>query len=120
MSGARTPARLSTAGKHLWRATVDEHELRPDELLLLEKACRTADDLGRLEVAMAREPLTTTGSTGQVRAHPLLAEIRGMRQLLAALLKQLAVPDNEADSAVSSTTSRARAAARARWGQRGA
>lgn len=124
MSVPRAPQRLSAAGRRLWRETVDEHELRPDELLLLEKACRTADDLDRLEEAMAVEPLTTTGSTGQVRAHPLLAEIRGMRQLLAALLRQLAVPDAEEPGAVgtvvSSTTSRARTAARARWEKRGA
>ena len=92
MVKARTPAGLQSAGRRLWRAVVDEFELEAVELVLLEKACRTADDCARLDEAVAAAPLTVEGSMGQVREHPLLAQSRQTRALLAALLKQLNLP----------------------------
>jgi len=115
----KTPAGLGPAGSRVWRAVVDVYSLRPDEVLVLEKVARTADDLGRIEAAMNDEPLMTVGSQGQPRAHPLLVEIRGLRALLVTLLRQLGLPDavNETRAAerATSRSSNARAAARARW-----
>jgi hypothetical protein len=52
----------------------------------------------------------------QTRAHPLLAELRGMRSLLAALLRQLDLPELQADGAWRSPSSiRKRDAALSRW-----
>lgn len=117
MSKPKTPNGLASPGRRLWLAVVDEYELRADEMLLLEKACRSADDVARLEAELADAPLLTVGSTGQQRANPLLAEVRGMRALLASLLKQLRLPTTETDADTdASTSAKARKAARARWG----
>lgn len=124
MVKVRTPTGLQPAGRRLWLDVSKRYELRADELLLLEKACRTADDCARLDEAVAAAPLTVKGSMGQVREHPLLAQARQTRALLAALLKQLALPDEVEASGggagegerPSSNTVRAMTAARARWG----
>lgn len=79
MTKPKTPHGLAASGRRLWRAVVAEYDLRADELLLLDKACRSADDVARLEAALADAPLLTEGSAGQTRANPLLAELRGMR-----------------------------------------
>ncbi len=115
----RQPKNLAGAGRSLWRSIIDVYELRPDEVRVLEQAARTADLIDALRTQLDHEPLTTAGSMGQVRPNPLLMEIRGQRQLLANLLKQLHLPDEP--GAVSATpTVRAQNAARARWGNRGA
>lgn len=115
----RTPRGLAAGGARLWRDVVAVYELRPDEVVLLEKAARTVDDLAGLEAAMDGEPLTTVGSAGQLRAHPLLAELRGMRLVLSSLVRQLGLPDavsgTRAAEQATSRSSNARAAARARW-----
>jgi hypothetical protein len=63
------------------------------------------------------------GSRGQEVVHPLRAELRSQRALLARLLAQLDVPADDADSGSKwdglSSSSRARKAARARWDNRG-
>ena len=119
----RTPAGLGPDGRRLWRAVVDEFELRADELLLLDKAARTADDCARLDAAVASGPLTVPGSTGQPVAQPLLREARQSRALLGALIRQLGLEDAAAEDAdqgpagrPSTTSDRAIKAARARWG----
>ncbi len=113
----RSPRNLAAAGRSLWRSVVDTYELRPDELLLLEKACRTADESARLDEETRTAPLMVTGSTGQQRHNPLLNEARQTRALLGALLKQLALPDEESRHAATAHNNSARAmtAARARW-----
>lgn len=115
----RTPRRLAGPGRSLWHSVVGAYELRPDELLLLEKACRTADESARLDEETRAAPLMVTGSTGQQRHNPLLNEARQTRALLAALLKQLALPDEAREAAKGRDNStRATNAARARWGTR--
>ena len=118
MSTPRAPANLGADGRRLWRSVLDVYELRADELVLLEKACRTADDSARLDAAVRDSPLLVTGSTGQQRHNPLLNEARQTRALLAALIKQLALPDDDAGAegtTLSPTSQRAMTAARARW-----
>jgi len=116
MSTPRAPANLAADGRRLWRSVLDVYELRADELVLLEKACRTADESARLDAAVRGSPLLVTGSTGQQRHNPLLNEARQTRALLGALLKQLALPDEESRHAATAHTNSAQAmtAARAR------
>ena len=63
---------------------------------MLAEACRTTDELDRLERAVRVLPeLTTTGSTGQLKPHPLLEEVRRDRTLLERLTTALALPDED-------------------------
>lgn len=116
MEVPKAPARLGAGGRRLWREVQTVVVLRHDEAVLLEKACRTLDDLDRLEVALAGASVLTIGSTGQERPNPLFGECRQARALLAALLKQLAIPDPEGEKVKAKGRSeKATRAARARW-----
>jgi hypothetical protein len=95
---------------------VDKYILTASELAMLEQAARTADELDRLERAVRALPaLTTRGSTGQIRPHPLLAEVRAQRQLLERLTTALALPNVDQDQGSSAAQRHARRAAVARW-----
>ena len=115
----RTPRYLGPAGRKLWQDVAWEYELRGDELLLLDKACRTADESARLDDAVRTEPLLVAGAVGQTRQNPLFNEARQTRTVLAALLKQLAVPAFDDVIAAKDRTNSQRAmdASRARWNQ---
>lgn len=123
MSARKAPAGLGTAGRALWRAVTADLaaqglELRPDEAATLEAAARQADTIATLEGALKDAPLTVRGSQGQEVAHPLLAEVRLGRALLAQLLARLRL--GQLDQAHESPRSRsARKAANARWSKAG-
>lgn len=72
---------------------VSGYEMRPDEFVLLETACRTMDRIAELDRALEGQPLVVQGSMGQEREHPLLAETRLQRALLNRTLAQLSLPD---------------------------
>jgi hypothetical protein len=90
---------------------VSAYELRADELILLENACKTIDLIDNLEAGMTGQPLTTRGSMGQEREHPLLSEARQQRGLLRQILAQLKLPDEGAGAEVNQH----RAAGMSRW-----
>jgi hypothetical protein len=121
---ARPPAALKAAGKRLWKDVTSGLTLRPDELAILAEAGKVADQIAALERAVARGTTLVPGSTGQPRLNPAIGELRLQRQALAALLARLDIPEDtglprgEWDGISAST--RARMAARRRWGQRGA
>lgn len=121
----KAPAGLAARGKRLWTSTVDTFVLRDDELVILTQLCRTVDLLDRLEVEVRKVPLTITGSKGQERLHPVLAEVRAQRLAAADLCRRLGL-DDVADSGddgkplPTPKQVRARNAAQARWGHRGA
>lgn len=91
---APPPPGLGAAGSILWAEIAGKYDFRLDELRLLESACRTTDDLERLQAALSGQPVMVPGSQGQQRANPLFTEIRGHRTLLAKLLGQLGLPDD--------------------------
>ena len=113
MATMRPPAGLGKAGASIWRSVTARYELREDELLTLEDACRTSDMLSALESAWADDgsPMTTKGSMGQLVIHPLIGEIRAQRAARNALWRQLKLPD---DGAVA-PPNQAREAAQASW-----
>jgi hypothetical protein len=114
----RAPTRFGKAGKRLWTAVTDGLTFRPDELAVLESACRTADQVAGLEATLAGAPTMIAGSTGQLVLHPAIAELRLQRQLLASLLGRLDVPEVDAIGSEwenLTNSQRARKAARARW-----
>lgn len=131
MSKPAVPSRLGPEAKALWRDVVNEYELRPDELRVLEDACREVDliEALRKELGVGTGSLLVKGSTGQPVASPLLREIRQHRTALARLLASLRLAadepdegepeDDEDDQAKADRAMSARAAAAARWVGRG-
>jgi len=116
MSAQSLPTGLRAPGKRLWSAVVESFVLNAAELALLEQACRTADELDRLERAVRGLPeLTSTGSTGQLKPHPLLAEVRAHRLLLERLTGALALPDEDEESGLRPGQRHAQRAVNARW-----
>jgi hypothetical protein len=108
----RPPTGLKASGRKLWLAVVGPYVLTPAELQMLAEACRTADELDRLERAVrSLAELTTTGSTGQLRPHPLLEEVRRHRQLLERLTSALNLPDEDQEVGDRGSTKHARRAA---------
>lgn len=106
------PKGLASAGRKLWRATVEQFELRQDELEVLKAACGEADLIARMEEALEDEPLTVTGSQGQIVAHPLVQELRQHRATQAALFRSLKLPDESG-----AVANQQRDAAQSRWAQ---
>jgi phage terminase small subunit len=115
---ARIPAPkgLSLRGRRLWKQVVTAYVMRPDELTVLETACKTLDIVVDLEAAMAGQPLTVKGSMGQERENPLLAEARQQRALLNRSLAQLKLPDLPTAKG-GAKPNQHRAAAQSRWAQ---
>ena len=97
------PASLGDAGRALWRGIRAKWALRPDENRLLLEACRCADEIERLTVALADSDPVVVGSRGQPRPSPLLGELRQHRIVLGRLLAQLGL--KEADAQASSSGS---------------
>jgi hypothetical protein len=113
----RAPAGLGVRGRSFWRSTVDTFDLERDEVELLAEVCRCLDEIDLMRDVLAQQGATVTGSRGQVRPHPLLAEIRSTRLLVARLLGQIGLPDEAGKPSVATPKSaRARHAAASRWG----
>jgi hypothetical protein len=116
----RAPRGLDKAGKELWKSVhaVFDFEDEPGRVAILEQACRTRDEIARLEAAMEGEPYTVLGSARQVQVHPLVSEARFQRKTLAELLSRLGLPDNDDDDEADYRARRraaGRTGARARW-----
>lgn len=112
MSDQTPPSGLKASGRRLWTAVVGPYVLTPAELANLAEACRTADELDRLEKAGRALPeLTTRGSTGQLRPHPLLGEVRAHRQLLERLTTALCLPNVDQEQGATVAQRHARKAA---------
>lgn len=111
------PRGLGTAGRKLWRdiAGSGAYELRPDELRILEDACREADLIDDLIIARKGEPSLIRGSHGGTVINPIITELRQHRATLNSLLKFLSLPDESAGESPRSVS--ARKAAQARWGK---
>lgn len=112
------PAGLSKRANKRWNDIVTAWDLRPDELRILEDACREMDLADALEATLADMPLTLEGSMGQVVVNPVVQEIRQHRTVVASLLKQLKLPDVDvarSQIVADSRSAQARHAARSRW-----
>jgi hypothetical protein len=108
------PANLGSKSKRLWAEINGSYDLRCDELRILEDACREIDLVERLETELRDEPLMVKGSMGQLVASPLVQELRQHRAVVARLLAQLKLPDEDG-RAQESVSNAARKAANARW-----
>ncbi len=111
-----TPAGLGDAGLAFWRDVHRDWELRADQERLLLAACRTLDEIARLEEALSSSETVVPGSKGQVRAHPLVRELRDHRLAFQRLIGAdgIGLTDDEADESRSRSTA-GRQLAGARW-----
>lgn len=118
MSKPKPPKSLGEQGSALWRDVVGKYDLRVDELAVLEAAGRTVDMIGLLtrQWEEAGKPFLTRGSMGQDVIHPLIGELRTQQSALAALFRQLKLPDEAGGEAANQH----RSAAQSRWAQHGA
>ena len=113
------PEALGPAGLKIWSAVVAEYDLRPDELRILEDACREATLIDRLHHELQGAPLLVKGSMGQQVASPLVQEVRQHRATFAQLMARLKLEDLDGSTGAGERAARARSAAQARW-RRGA
>jgi hypothetical protein len=112
----KPPTGLKAPGKQLWAAVATKYVLTPAELEMLGQACRTADELDRLERAVRQlSELTVRGSTGQPKAHPLLEEVRRHRVLLERLTSALCLPNEDEQVGRTPGQKHGQRAIEARW-----
>lgn len=109
------PKDLATRGRAFWSQTLDVFDLSEVEVQLLMECCRLLDECESLREAVDREGTTVLGSTGQVRVHPALGELRQHRLALGRLLAQLDLPDLDGGALKTPTQARGSKAAQARW-----
>lgn len=90
----KPPTTLGSAGRGLWRATLERFELDPPELRMLELACQANDDAA-IARAQLREAgaVTAVGRYGQVVVHPAIGVARAAEASVSRLLGQLHVLD---------------------------
>lgn len=111
------PTKLGKSGRAMWADVTGTYQLRPDELRLLEDACREMDLVDRLVAELDKASLVVEGSMGQPVTNPLVQEIRQHRQVIKSLLAAIKLPDESGEQG--SRSAQARDAAAARW-RRGA
>ena len=116
----KPPTGLKKAGRALWRSIQSDlepgWELDARELHMLERACRTEDDLTCLEAIVDKEGATVDGSRGQTVVHPALVEARQLRVVQLRLLSVLEMADPYVKrQSATPAQSRARHAAELRW-----
>jgi hypothetical protein len=78
----------------LWREVLREYELGEHERVLLQEAARTADVCDALQAQLDEDGVLLSWGAGW-RNHPVIAELRQQRVVLARLLVALRVPADE-------------------------
>lgn len=119
MENVRTPTKLGRKARRTWLAMIDEYDLGPHELRILEDACREIDLIDRMEAEL-QDPdfeLVVRGSMGQPVSSPIVQEIRQHRAVIARLFQALKLPEAEGDTGEASASASARDLANKRWGR---
>lgn len=122
------PSGLSARAKRVWTKTLDNYELREDELSILTDFCLEITIVDHLQEQLKDAPLMVRASHGGEQINPIFSELRMHRQTAMSLWRALKLPDldaaedgdEEEDRVVPmSREEAARKAANARWGKRG-
>ena len=92
MTTSRAPSGLGPSGRAFWRGIMADYGLAAHEQAILMQCCRVTDRLDAIEAELATADLVVTGSTGQPKAHPLLAEQRAQMRVLESLSRALSIP----------------------------
>jgi hypothetical protein len=108
------PEGLKPGGRALWRRVTEAYAMRPDELLVLEYACRSRDRITEMRGQLAGMDLMVFGSTGQLVVNPLVAELRQHESHHAALLARLKLADVDAEASGGKANTQ-RENAKVRW-----
>lgn len=117
MTASDTPAARQarpepTAGRDLRASIEGKYQLRPDEKRILDDACHIADVIELLRAEFVADGRTMVkGSMGQQVLNPLLAEQKTHQSALAALMRQLKLPDDPG----AAPTNQQRDAANHKW-----
>lgn len=123
MAEMKPPRGLGNAGKALWKQIISDLPTTADgwraslderEQALLFAACRQLDDITRLETEIKKSGAMATGSQGQAVVNPAVIEARQGRTVLARLLGQIEIPDEDGKP-TSNASQVGRKAAKARW-----
>jgi P27 family predicted phage terminase small subunit len=109
----RPPTRLSKRARDLWKELSPEIGTEPQRLELLTEACRALTRVDQLDRVIAKDGITSRGSTGQTVVHPAIAEQRQQQAAYASLMERLKLPIDERTRAIE-RSQRARRAANAR------
>lgn len=122
MNTHNPPETLGPAGRALWESMTEGVTYRPDELAILQSACKLADTIALYEAELEGEPMMVRGSQGQPVLHPLRLELRQALVSQAGLLARINVPEYEDEDDDVEVIRRpmtrseaARKAAQARW-----
>ena len=121
MSSERTnipdcPENITGRGEEFWYSCHNKgYIMRPDELALLRDCAFEVMVIETLEEqasnVMETGDLYSMGSQGQPVVNPIFSEISSKKRLLAAMLKQLHLPDDEIEGEDSAVRDGDRAAA---------
>jgi len=112
------PVVLGDRGSGLWVELQRTFDFDAHEREVLLEACRTADVIDALAVAVESDGVVVSGSQGQPVLNGAVAELRQQQAALARLLGQLNLSDAELGAAISARSAGSRAAAQKRWRDR--
>ena len=88
----RVPDGVGPAGRTFWKKITSTYELSLGELALLVRVCKTLDLVARIDRELAGAALLVPGSTGQMRANPLLEAKVAQERVLELLVRGLGLP----------------------------
>jgi P27 family predicted phage terminase small subunit len=89
----RVPESLGKHGLKLWKSTMTGARATPQDLVVLETACRLLDRIHDCREILAKEGLTSKGRFGQLVMHPALEIERYAMAEFRACLKLLGLAD---------------------------
>jgi len=111
----RPPQDLRGRGRAWWRSVHATWELSEPETQLAHEIGRLLDMADALAAMIARDGVEVGDPDGPPKTHPAIPQLRASQLSLGRLIGQLGLEGADGHSVDTTTTARARRAARARW-----